>query len=62
MTQNEIKKALLNEARELGHAEAKTKTKEKAAQALVAEGKFVRGGGSSAGWSWYKRVDVAPSA
>jgi len=54
MTQDEIKKGLLYEARTMGHAEARTKGKEKAAQSLVDEGKLVRGGGSTGGWSWYK--------
>ena len=57
MTQDEIKKALLHEARVLGHAEARTKSKEKAARDLVKEGKLVRGGGSTGGWSWYKLAE-----
>ncbi len=44
MTHAEWKKALMYEARQLGHAEARTKAKEGAAQALVQENKLVIGG------------------
>jgi len=44
MTHAEWKTALMYEAAQLGHAEARTKAKEKAAQSLVQEGKLVLGG------------------
>ncbi len=44
MTNAEIRTALVYEARELGHAEARTIGKESVAQSLVSEGKFVLGG------------------
>ena len=53
MTTDEVKASLHYEARELGHAEARTKKQKAAAQALVAEGKFRRGGTMSNGGEWF---------
>jgi len=44
MKTEDWKKALLFEARQLGHAEARTIIREKAAQQLVQEGKLILGG------------------
>ena len=54
MNRADTKRALLNEARILGHAEAQTKTKAAAALELVEEGKFVRGGRMGRFASWYR--------
>jgi hypothetical protein len=57
MTNEETKAVLHNEARELGHAEAKTKQQKKVAAAMVADGKFKKGGNMSNGGEWYILTD-----
>jgi hypothetical protein len=49
----ETKASLHYEARTTGTADARTKSEEKAAIELVAEGKFALGGDTIGGWNWY---------
>lgn len=53
MTNDEIKASLHYEARELGHAEAKTKRQKACALTLVEEGKFRKRGTMSNGGEWF---------
>ncbi len=57
MTNDEIKASLHYEAREMGHAEAKTKKQKACALALSAEGKFKKGGTMSGGGEWWVITD-----
>ncbi len=50
-------KALLLEARDLGHAEARGAVKAKAAESLCTQGLFVLGGSSTGGYCWYKLTE-----
>lgn len=53
MTNDEIKASLHYEARELGHAEAKSKRQKACAGALVTEGKFRERGTDGNGGKWF---------
>ena len=57
MTNDEVKAALHYEARELGHAEARTKRQKKAAAELASEGKLRKGGTMSNGGEWWVLTD-----
>lgn len=53
MTNDEVKASLHYEARELGHAEARTKKQKACALALVKEGKFLKRGTMGNGGEWF---------
>ena len=50
-------KALLVEAHEFGHAEARGSLKAKAAVSLRKQGLFLLGGGSTGGFRWYRLTE-----
>lgn len=52
---------LLTEAKDLGHAEARTKADIARAEKLVATGQLAAGGTMSVGGRWYKPVEAAPA-
>ena len=57
MTNDEVKASLHYEARELGHADAKTKQRKACAAALATEGKFKKGGTMTGGGEWWVLTD-----